>query len=307
METTLCDLCGADASNIVYSGAGWKQVVPQGVVLVQCRQCGLMYLSPRPGPDEIWQYYPNDYLPFRPTIESERFGLMRWMRRRKLAQRRRWIEYFGRRQSGIILDVGCATGLFLHEMALAGWQVAGVEPIAAAAEYARTHLGLNVFQGWLGQAPYPDKSFDVITFWDVLEHTYSPLTELMQTAKLLRPGGLVAINIPNWHSLDRRLFGPHWIGFDPPRHLYVFTRSTLTALLEKTGFRPIAWACFMPSYFSFVISLERWLQFRSPDWAPRVRRVLNIPGMRFIFEPWFTVSNWLKLAGVITVFALKEA
>jgi SAM-dependent methyltransferase len=267
----------------------------------------LMYLNPRPSQDEISRYYPDDYPSFRPTVESERFGLMRWMRRRKLAQRRKWVEHFSRRPSGSILDVGCATGLFLHEMTLAGWQVAGVEPIAAAAEYARTQLGLNVFQGWLSDAPYPGESFDVITFWDVLEHTFSPSAELTHAARLLRPGGLVTINIPNWHSLDRRLFGAHWIGFDPPRHLYVFTRSTLAALLEKTSFRPIAWVCFMPSYFSFAISLERWLQFRSPDWATRVSRALNMPGMRFIFEPWFTVSNWLKLAGVISVFALKVA
>jgi len=123
----------------------------------------------------------------------------------------------------------------------------------------------------------------------------------------LRPAGLVTINIPNWHSLDRRLFGAHWIGLDPPRHLYVFTRATLTALLQKSGFRVLDWICFMPSYYSFIISLDRRLSATSPRWARRASRILNFPGVRFIFEPWFTVSNWMKRGGVISVFARKES
>jgi SAM-dependent methyltransferase len=306
MEQPSCDLCGGQDADTLYAGIGWTQPVPDGIALVRCRQCGLMYLSPRPGPDEIGAYYPPDYAPFRPAIEDEKWGLMRWMRQRKMIQRRKWVERFSRRQSGDILDVGCATGLFLNEMARAGWHAKGVELAASAAEYARRRLGLDVFQGTLGQVTWPPESFDAITFWDVLEHTFSPISELRRAASLLKPGGLVAINVPNWHSLDRRLFGPYWIGLDPPRHLYVFTRSTLTALLERAGLSVLGWVCFMPSYFPFIISLERWLQTISPRWARRVGRALNLPGARFVFEPWFTVANWLRRGGVISVFALKE-
>ena len=109
--------------------------------------------------------------------------------------------------------------------------------------------------------------------------------------------------MPNWHSIDRLLFGPHWIGFDPPRHLYVFTKSTLTALLEKAGLHPLAWISFMPSYFAFAVSLERWLTATVPWWAGPVRRLLNVPGARLPFEPLFTALNWLRLSGVISIFA----
>jgi len=306
MEKTHCDLCGANDADTVYANAAWRQPVPDGLELVRCRQCGLMYLNPRPSWDEIGAYYSADYAPFRPAIEDERLGLMRWVRRRKLNQRRRQIEHYSGLKSGRILDVGCATGLFLHEMAHAGWEVAGVEPIASAADYARQRLHLDVFQGLLAEAPYPHRSFDVVTFWDVLEHTLSPTAELAHAASLLRSGGLLAINVPNWHSLDRRIFGPYWIGLDPPRHLYVFTRPTLTALLEKSGFRLLDWICFMPSYFAFIASVERWLTAIGPCWAPLVNQMLNLPGMRFVFEPWFALANWLKYAGVISVFARKE-
>jgi len=305
MERPACDLCGANATETLYAGADWKQPVPDRIALVRCRRCGLMYLDPRPGSGEIAAYYPPDYEPFRPAIEDERSGLMRWMRRRKLIQRRMLIERYSGRKTGRVLDVGCATGLFLHEMELGGWQTAGVELAASATEYARVRFGLDVFQGQLDQAPFSPASFDVVTFWDVLEHTFSPSAELTRAARLLRPGGLIAINIPNWHSLDRRLFGAHWIGLDPPRHLYVFTRATLAALLDKAGLQVLDWLCFVPSYFSFAISLERQLRATSPRFAQWARPALNLPGARLVFEPWFAAANWLKRGGVIAVFARK--
>jgi SAM-dependent methyltransferase len=265
-----------------------------------------MYLRPRPGPAEIGGYYADDYAPFRPAVEDERWGLMRWMRRRKLAGRRRMVERYSGLATGRILDVGCATGLFLHEMALAGWQADGVEPMASAADYARQRFGLPVFEGMIEDAPYPPASFDVVTFWDVLEHVFSPAHTLHRTAALLRPGGLLAINAPNWDSYERAWFGRYWIGLDPPRHLYVFTRATLTALLEQSGFRVLGWECFMPTYFSFIASVERRLQAVAPDRVQPVMRVLNFPGVRLPFEPAFGLANRLERGGVIAVFARKE-
>lgn len=307
MQRTRCDLCEADDALTLYAGASWRQPVPEEVALVRCRACGLMYLNPRPSPDEIDAYYPAEYGPFRPAIEDERYAPMRWMRRRKLVQRRHLVERYSGRTTGRILDVGCATGIFLHEMASAGWQAVGVEPVTHAAEYAQARFGLEIFSGTLAQAPYESGSFDVVTFWDVLEHTFSPAQELAHAARLLAPGGLVAINVPNWHSVDRQLFGPHWIGFDPPRHLYVFTERTLTTMLRQAGFRPLAWICFMPAYFAFVVSVDRWLTAEAPRRVGPVRRLLNLPGARLPFEPVFAVLNILKRSGVISVFARRES
>lgn len=307
MESIGCDLCGADNPETLFVGSLWMRSLLNDIALRRCRQCGLMYLSPRPNPEEMEAYYPTDYWAYRPAIEDERWDLMRWMRRRKMIQRRQWVERYSISKPGRILDVGCATGAFLREMSQAGWQVAGIEPMTAPAEYARTHLGLEVFQGTLEDAPYAAASFDVITFWDVLEHTHSPKAQLARTAELLRPGGLAVINIPNWHSLDRRLFGQYWSGYDPPRHLYVFTRATMSALLRHSGLTPFAWVSFMPAYYPFIISIDFWLQSVSSRWARRVGRALNFPGVRFLFEPWFTLSNWLNYSSEICVFARKNA
>jgi 2-polyprenyl-3-methyl-5-hydroxy-6-metoxy-1,4-benzoquinol methylase len=303
MEVPVCDICKIDQADVVYTEHDFHRPDLSNIHFVRCRVCGLMYLRPRPELDEMVSHYPDDYEPFQKAIEDEKLGVMRWIRRRKMMQRRKMIERYSIKVPGSILDVGCGTGLFLHEMEQSGWQTAGIEPIHSAAMYAQQRFGLKVFEGTTHDNPYPPGTFDVVSFWDVLEHTSSPSDELSHTADLLRPGGLVAINVPNWNSLDRYLFGPGWVGFDPPRHLYAFNRSTLTQLLHRAGFEILRWVCFFPSYFAFIISLEHWLKMRSIRLGNAARTILHIPGMRFVFEPGFLLANWLKYGSTITVFA----
>lgn len=304
-ELVACNLCGSSESSLMYTLNDMLHQLPGEFDLRRCQRCGLMYLSPRPTPQSIGAYYPPDYTPYRPPVEDERWGVMRWMRRRKLAKRRTLIEKYSGLKHGRVLDVGCATGLFLREMQLAGWAAVGVEPIQSAADFARQRFGLEVFQGRLGDAPFAPDSFDVITFWDVLEHTFSPRDELAHAARLVKPGGLVAINVPNWDSFDRPPFGRYWQGFDTPRHLYVFTRPTLTQLLTNAGFRVIDWVCFMPGYFMWILSVQRQVEAQRPRLARALMRGLMLPGVRLIFEPWFSFVNGRRTGPAISVFAQR--
>jgi SAM-dependent methyltransferase len=305
VEDVVCDLCGEAETTPVCALSDTLHQLSGEFTLQRCTHCGLMYLRPRPTPDSIGTYYPADYTPYRPPIDDERFTLMRTMRRRKLIKRRELIEKYGGVTRGSMLDVGCATGLFLHEMQLAGWRAVGVEPIQSAAELARQHFGLEVFQGELGAAPFAPQSFDVVTFWDVLEHTFSPSAELAHAARLLKPGGLIAINIPNWDSFDREFFGADWQGFDPPRHLYVFSQETLTQLLARAGFRVVTWVGFISGYFAWSLSVQRWLTARRTTWVRPVMSVLKFPGVRLLCEPWFAWQNHRLKGPVIAVFARR--
>ena len=75
--------------------------------------------------------------------------------------------------AGRLLDIGCATGLFLEIAASRGWVVEGVEPSASACERAR-RSGMLVTQGFFEDLPPPARPFDVVTMWDVLEHVPDP-------------------------------------------------------------------------------------------------------------------------------------
>lgn len=309
LERPACDRCGSPEARTLLAPGSWAPPVPPQVGFRRCSSCGLVYQAPRPTPAAIGAFYPPDYQPYRKAIEDEPWALMRLMRRRKLADRRHLIErhLIDHRGAapGKVLDVGCSTGLFLHEMVQAGWQAEGVELSEGAADYARRRFGLPVFTGMLEDAPLADGSFDVVTFWDVLEHVYSPSTTLALAARLLKPGGLLLVHVPNWDSPERRLFGRHWAGWDPPRHLYVFDRASLGGIMEAAGFRLLDWVCFMPAYFTWLISLENWLAARHPRLQAPVIRLLRLPGLRLLVEPLFWALNRLGRGSVIAAVGRK--
>ena len=229
METVLCDICGQDRARVVYELKDTNYGCPGTFILVQCTTCGLVYQNPRPSLAEMGKYYPvEQYHPFKAlrNREAAKPAPLHARRARALTVK------LG---AGQILDVGCGSGLFLVVMRQLGWQCTGVEPNNEAAQFARERLQLQVHTGDISSIEASEK-FDLVTFWDVLEHTRSPRATLKRAYKLLKPSGTLAINVPNWDSLERRIFRENWIALDAPRHLYHFTPQTLPDMLSLCGF-----------------------------------------------------------------------
>lgn len=230
-ETVTCPLCDADDPALWRWGRDRLHGRPGWFRLVRCRQCEMIYLNPRPTRDTLMGFYPADYVSYRPPLALEsRFR--RWERRLGLARRCRAITR--RQQPGRLLDVGCGTGDFLVALQERGWRCLGVELQPQAARVVRQQ-GLWVLPGDLLDLPLRDATFDAITFWDVLEHLPAPRPALERARALLRPGGLIAVTVPRLDSPEARLFGPYWAGLDVPRHLSVFTYTTLDRMLKSVG------------------------------------------------------------------------
>jgi SAM-dependent methyltransferase len=251
------------------------------------------------------EYYPEDYSSFHRSISFEANPLVRFFRRRNIRHRRIAVERHTGLTQGKLLDIGSSTGIFLDEMRSSGWQVRGLEPSHFAAKYAQEQFNLNISEIAFRDMDIEPETYDVITLWDALEHTQSMTATIQKIMTALKPGGWMIANVPNPDSVDRRLFGPHWLGFDPPRHLYVIPKETLDSTLSKAGFQNIHWRSFLPSYFSFMMSFERWLSVRSPSLAYLIGKTSMIPGVRFIFEPYFALANKFQFSGLATVFAEK--
>lgn len=233
--------------------------LPGSFALVRCAGCGLLYLSPRPVPTCIHIYYPESYESF---IKQRTDRLPLWQRyslRYGLWKRCRLVLRYKR--SGRLLDLGCGTGQFLAEMGrYPGWKLAGVEPNAEAANFACQVLGLNVHLGDLFSAQFPDRHFDVVTMWDVLEHLYEPIAVLQEVGRVLKPDGVLILRTPSLDSWDAHVFGRYWAGLDAPRHLAVYSRHTAEELLARAGFTVRDLKTGSGSYFVCLLSLRFLLE-----------------------------------------------
>ncbi len=255
--STPCLLCGRAACTPLFETRDRLCGIPGRFRLVQCDGCGLVYLTPRPTPESIGRYYPADYEPFMLQRLDQMPQLLRQSVRYGLRKRCRLIRRY--RSHGSLLDVGCATGQFLAEMAsYGGWEVAGVEPSASAAQFVRAAYGFPVHQGDLVAARFPTAAFDVVTLWDVIEHFHDPLAVLAEIRRILRPDGMLVLRTPSLDSWDAATFGPYWAGLDSPRHLAIFSRRTAIQLLDKAGFELCRLHTGSGSYFACFLSLRFW-------------------------------------------------
>jgi len=136
-----------------------------------------------------------------------------------------------------LLDIGAGPGLFLAEAKELNWNVSGLEPSAWGVNYAQQHLGLSTVQAGTVERvrEWPDRSFDVITAFDVIEHLITPDALIAHAARLLTPQGLLVLTTPRFDSWLCRLLRARCY-FIFPAHLHLFSRRSLTTLLTKHGF-----------------------------------------------------------------------
>lgn len=241
-----CDLCGATESDLVLTTPRLDGP------LVRCRDCGLFYvvlpktegvgqttICPKPGQTEI-----------RPTssVASEMVRLAERAHELDLispdveASERPWRELTARERlddlkrfvtKGRFLEIGCSTGEMLAA-ASSSFTAMGVEADERTSRAARAR-GLDVFNGALHDARFPDGYFDAAAMYHVIEHVPSPREELRELRRIIKPGGWLVIETPNIATLWYRLLGARWRQFIPD-HIFFFTPQTGVRLCESVGF-----------------------------------------------------------------------
>jgi len=197
----------------------------------------LIYLDPRPSLKDLELAHREEgYDPFLSLEKPQRLFDRAYdlARRLTIAWKRRLIDKLIEPGS-YILDGGCGTGEFLSALK-DRYKVEGFEPESNAARWAREKLGLSVNTGNLDSLTLPEESFNIVTLWHVLEHIPSPLNDLQHIYRILRPGGLLLIALPNIASFDAKVYRACWVAIDAPRHLWHFAKSQITKLTKKAGF-----------------------------------------------------------------------
>ncbi len=283
-----CILCGGDRLEPLPRYAATH--------LVRCGACSLVFVERIPTSEELIAHYEgygrNDYLS---PITVRRYNEL--------------LDGFELyRRTGRLLDVGCGIGYFLDVAKERGWDVYGTEYTDEAVAICRGK-GLTIHQGPLREENYTAGDFDVVTYFEVIEHINNPREDIARVSSLLRPGGLFYGTTPNFDSASRILFKEKWEIISYPEHLTYYTARTLTRLLREHGFR-------IRRIESTGFSLTRYRQrtgrldedfSRAESDDERLRRHLEKPHGRMIKKAVNSALTLLRKGDSLKVWATKDS
>ena len=278
----LCPACAslrrhplhADLRDIAFASA------PGAWTLVACDACACAYLSRRPTPDTLGRAYATYYTHegSQSALGQARLGRIGKLRKtlanghrnrvygsrlrpsldllgalaaRLLPAARARVEREAPGLLGVrpkkhgeskLLDIGSGSGRLLDLARSAGWVAIGIEPDPTAAAVARSN-GNQIIAASVEELPARlNGSFERIVLSHVIEHVANPLALLRHCRRLLAPDGTLWLETPNLDSLGHEFFGADWRGLEPPRHLVLFRRAGMSALLESAGFAHVAYS-----------------------------------------------------------------
>jgi len=232
LERTNCNICVISDTSYLWEKNSFHYV--------KCNKCGLVYVNPRMTLDEVQIIYRTGFQSKLDKKEKESdpskyYQLLKSFRKYK--------------KNNKILDIGCFNGVFLKGATNFNWEIYGTELSVDAVELAKKNTnGGDIRVGQLEDISFPKDFFDVVTLLDVLEHLANPKKTLQEIHRILRPGGLLYFDTPNFNSLERYVMDKnlHTIF---PWHFYYFTSHTISKILMETGYNDAV--CFSAGFGSF--------------------------------------------------------
>jgi 2-polyprenyl-6-hydroxyphenyl methylase/3-demethylubiquinone-9 3-methyltransferase len=232
-----CKICGSGDAPVRFL------LYRTDVAVRRCRDCGFTFVDYRA--DEEHLVSSGHDLAGVPDAEPS--AAAKWERRLKI-----YAQYGGGLSGKRLLDVGAGGGSWLAAARAAGAEVCGTEFCETCREYARAQFALQLEPHVLEDTYWQSRAgtFDVVTFWDVLEHVNEPREFLQQAAAMVRPGGHLMLSTPvrdTWfdragETAYRCTFGR--AGFLLQQryshtHLQIFHSQQLKSLLVEAGFRAL--------------------------------------------------------------------
>ncbi|HIF10303.1 MAG TPA: class I SAM-dependent methyltransferase [Sneathiellales bacterium] len=238
-----CPLCGGvtpETGKERYCRDIWR--------VVDCRDCGFVYLGKAPDYAEMfeklaWEKSSKVEEQRRETERAFGYKLSKKTRARlHLFPRKDIVELISRYAApGPVVDLGCGDGAQVANLG-PEYIPCGIEISGELADRARARLTTRkgtivTAPSLLGLKKFPDAYFTGALLRSYLEHEAAPLPVLQELARTLAPGGIAVIKVPNYGSLNRRVMGARWCGFRFPDHLNYFTPKSLRQVVEIAGLK----------------------------------------------------------------------
>ena len=250
--------------------------------LIENNTCGFLETTPQPLEEKLSDYYKTeDYISHTDSKRNLFEKAYHLVRNVSLKRKLKLINSFNL-ETKTLLDIGCGTGDFLQVASANGWAVSGVEPDEDARAIANKKTDNAVFE--IEQlSKFEAQSFDVITLWHVLEHLPKLEEHIQIIKRLLKANGTLVIAVPNFNSYDANFYKAFWAAYDVPRHLWHFSKTSISKLFGKHDFKVTQ---YLPMPFdAYYVSLlsekykTGWMNiFRAPIVAWRSNRKAKSSG-----------------------------
>jgi 2-polyprenyl-3-methyl-5-hydroxy-6-metoxy-1,4-benzoquinol methylase len=267
-----CPGCGDPAAHTLFRGRDrLYHTTDKTFLVVECKNCRLIRLEPRPSLRDLSRYYPDEYwyAPETDTASHLEEAYRRFVLRDHVNFVMRAVQESG--QKGLLVDVGCGGGLLLRMLRERGLPVLGLETSLPAATSAWKRNGVAVVCGDLSKSPIARGTCAAVTMFHVLEHLHDPVSYLRSARDLLVSGGRLVVQVPNASCWQFLMFGEHWNGIDVPRHLVDYRERDLESLLEYCGFEVVR-----RKHFSLRDNPAGFASSIAPALDPMARRVRKV-------------------------------
>ena len=304
-------ICNHNKFKQVLSGKDNLSYIKGKFNLVKCTHCSLMLTNPRPDSNEIKKFYPDTYKPY--NVNFNKATLLAKIRQKfspifKIIDPKDTIDFDLKKDTANVLEIGCGAGNFLYELKLLHpkWNIVGTDISKKNIDILNKNK-INAFVSDLTKLPIKTKSIDIVYGWMIIEHIHKLNQALSEVNRVLKDNSIFCLSIPNAGSWEFKFFGKNWFALQLPTHLYHFTNTTISKLLQKNGFKTKK-IIYQKTFSNFFLSTEIYI--KNSHLPKTLKYHLNLlfswhPIYHILTLPISIILSILKQSGRMTVISQK--
>ena len=201
--------------------------------LEKCVSCGIVFVSPRPYNKDVSDLYVD-----RSDDLDKLISIYQRTAIFKIPEYKKHLDLISRLLpgKGRLLDFACGAGHFFEQAQIAGWDAHGSELGNWAKIACESRNVSNIHIGQLQDINFPDEHFDVVYAAQVFEHLSNPRNDIKEISRILRSGGILYANVPNYRTLSIMLGKDRFTFNEPPQHINYFTPKSFAYMIKSSGF-----------------------------------------------------------------------